>query len=342
MKKILSLLTAPLLLAGLLFSCKPEQSELNLEALPGTATVTGKVEYNPGVTNIDGVLVKDFKKKAEGRTVEVKIFTESYLNPNDEDENISNNYRTFRGKTDENGRYSISVPVGYQAIPAYVTALPFIDNVNVLDHDKNIVPVENAVYKNEAEGLGKRIYLMDQSIEEVDILMITDKKADYELNQKVSLEGVVKIYAEQKGENTLSDTLVPYATDLRIVVTVGETKLRYETKSDANGQYRLDMLLPYNCWDETTMISVEHQKSLGNCTHYYRKTGATEWESETVQVIVNSQPVEAQLTDNHKLIPVSMPELNLDVDPVNRDQVKGIGNPGDEENNIELHNPLNW
>lgn len=340
MKKIFALLSAPLMLAALLTSCKPEQSELNLEALPGTATITGKVEYNPGVTNVDGVLVKDFKKPAEGRTVEVKVFTESYTNP--ADENTSGNYRTFRATTDAKGRYSVSIPVGYQAIDAYVTALPFIDEVNVLDHDRNIVPVENAVYKNELGNLGESVSISDRSIEEVDILMVTNKKADFELNQKVSLKGRVLIPAEVRAEDGLTDTLVPYATELRIRIAVGSTTMRYEAVSDAKGQYSLDMMLPNNCWDEPTMITVERQRTIGDFTHYYRKNGTTNWRSENVQIFIAGDEA-AALTSEHKLIPVSMPDLQLNITPIYPEKVHGIGNDIDTEEDIEQgNNPMGW
>ncbi|MDE7149666.1 MAG: hypothetical protein K2O01_04580 [Bacteroidales bacterium] len=341
MKKVFALLTAPLMLAGLLTSCKPEQSELNLETLPGSATVTGKVEYNPGVTNIDGVLVRDFKKPAAGRTVEVKVFTASYTNPYEED--FSGNYRTFRATTDEKGRYSVSLPVGHQAITAHVTALPFIDEVNVLDHDKNIIPVENAVYKNDMGSLGESVSLSDQSIEEVDFLMVTTKNAeDFALNQKVSLKGRVLVPAEVRRETGLSDTLLPYATELRVRITVGETTMRYETVSDAKGQYSLDMLLPNNCWDVYTTITVEKQRVIGDFTHYYRKNGTTNWRSETVQTFIEGKTASLQLTADHKLIPVSMFDLELDVNPVYPENVHGIGNSIDTEDDIEFNNPLNW
>lgn len=340
MKKVFALLTAPLMLAGLLTSCKPEQSELNLEALPGSAIITGKVEYNPGVTEIEGVLVKDFKKPAVGRTVEVKVFTEAYTNASDE--NLSGNYRTFRATTDEKGRYSVSVPVGYQAINAYVTALSFIDTYNDLDHDRNIIPVENAIYKNELGGLGARASLADQSIEEVDIMMVTEKRADFELNQKVSLKGRVLIPTELRSEEGLRDTLVPYATDLRIRIHVGQTTLRYDAVADAKGQYSIDMMLPNNCWEETTRIEVEHQQTIGDFTHYYRKNGTTNWRSETAQVFMDGSLNGAQLTAEHKLIPVTMPDLELNVTPVYPEKVHGIGRDIDTEDDIEYNNPMGW
>lgn len=340
MKKVFALLTAPLMLAGLLSSCKPEQSELNLEALPGSATITGKVEYNPGVTEIEGVLVKDFKKPAVGRTVEVKVFTEAYINASDE--NLSDHYRTFRATTDENGRYSVSVPVGYQAINAYVTALPFIDTYNDLDHDRNIIPVENAIYKDVLGGFGARASLTDQSIEEVDIMMVTEKEADFELNQKVSLNGRVLIPAERRSEEGLRDTLVAYATELRIRVHVGQTTLRYDAVADAKGQYSLDMMLPSNCWEETTRIEVERQRSINDFTHYYRKNGSTNWRSETVQVFIDGSSNGVQLTADHKLIPVTMPDLELNVTPVYPEKVHGIGRDIDTEDDIEYNNPMGW
>lgn len=339
MKKIFALLSAPLMLAALLTSCKPEQSELNLEALPGTATITGKVEYNPGVTEIEGVLVKDFKKPAVDRTVEVKVFTDAYTNP--AAGNTSGNYRTFRATTDEKGRYSVTVPVGYQAIEAHVTALPFIDKVNVLDHDKNIIPVENAVYNDELHG-GARVLLSDQSIEEVNIVMQTTKQADFALNQKVSLKGRVLVPAEVKSEEGLNDTLVPFATELRIRIHVGQTTLRYDAVADAKGQYSLDMMLPNNCWDETTWIEVERQRSINDFTHYYRKNGATNWRSETIQVFIGGGSNSIQLTTDHKLIPVSVPDFELDLEPVYPEKVHGIGRDIDTEDDIEYNNPMGW
>lgn len=362
------MLTAPLMLAGLLFSCKPEQSELNLETLPGTATVTGKVEYTPGAKEINGAIVQNHKEPVVDHTVEIKVLTEAYTNSGEEIS--SDNYRTFRATTDEKGRYTISVPVGYQPITAYITALPFIDKYNILDHEKNIVSLDNAVFKHETtDEIGDPITLMDQNINEKNIVMGTDKDAeDFALNQKVSIEGTVFIPAELSDSARLRDTVVAYGkTQLEINVIVREsetksTELTYNVTTSADGQYRLDMMLPNNCWEENvlTTFTVKKKQSLDVFSHYFREkpkvneseegeeggeeteeeVKAEPWQTQKVDVLVNGATGLVRLTESHQLIPVNMPDITVSVVPVYPKTVKGI-DPY-EEDGIEYHNPMGW
>lgn len=341
MKRFFSLLTAPLLLAGLLFSCKPEQSELNLEALPGTATVTGKVEINPGITKVGDAYIDDYKEPAVGRTVSVKVYLDSYIASNDE--NPSESYRTFRATTDENGRYSVSVPVGYNAIEATVTVLPFLADKTIKDNNDNLITLENAVY-NTVED--EKVTLEDQTIKEVDLLMKSNKKLDVVYDQKITLRGMVQNTGLLTSETGLRDTLLPYASNLTIRVSVsgenGSTQ-KYTIKSNAQGQYNLDVILPNDCWENTITVSVTKEAAIENFTHYYRKNGETNWLQQTVEVLCQGSVDDFTLdNERHKLIPVDMPTLKLEPDPVYRDQVKGIGNDSDTEENIEYNNPLNW
>lgn len=339
MKKCVSMLTASLLLGGLLFSCKPEQSELNVDALPGTATVTGKVEYNPGVTKVGDAYITDYKAPAAGRTVCVKVYTSEFTGAEDE----TGNYRSFRATTDEKGRYSVSVPVGYNPIEAEVTALPFIAEKTVQDSEDKLITLENAVYKT----AGKTVMLEDQSIADIDLLMTSAKQMDVEYDQKVSLNGTVlaatlKRPADSDAE--LYDTLTGYASELTVRVEVGGdngSTQKYTVQSDASGRYKLDMMLPNNCWENTVRITVSKEAAIDEFKHYYRKYSDTKWSTQTVEVFYQGSK-STTLESRHKLVPVEMPTLELMPAPVYPEKVYGIGSEIDNEYDIEEHNPLGW
>lgn len=334
MKKIFSLLTAPLLLAGLLFSCKPEQSELNLDALPGTATVTGVVEYNPGVTKVGDAYIRDYKLPAAGRTVCVKVYTENYLNP---DMVAEGSYRSFTAQTDEKGHYSVSVPVGYSAIRPEVTVLPFVGKKTDLDANDQIVTLENAVFETEAQ----RPTLEDQFITECNFVMASDKEADIEYNQKVTLKGLVEVAGESKKDDEVTAVFSGYACSLIVKVSInGEETMKYNVTTANDGRYSLDMMLPNNCWNKNVTVTVTKEASVAEFPHYYYQDD--KWKTQDINAIYEGSRSMA-LSSTHKIVPMEMETMQIVPQPVNRDEVKGIGNDIDEDLNIdEISNPLNW
>lgn len=342
MKKVLSWLAAPLLLAGLFVSCQPEQSELNLNDLPGTATIMGKVEYNPGVTKVGDAYITDYRLPAVGRTVCVKVMTSEFTGASEESED----FRTFTTTTNEKGLYSIQIPVGYHAIQAEVSVIPFVSEKTVEDNEHNIITLENAIYKTTVD---KTVWLEDKSISEADLLMSSNKKQDVIYDQKVTLKGLVEAInlaktENEDGEEEIEPTNVPFATDLIVRVYISgeeETNIKYNVKTDSKGSYSLEMMLPNNCWENTIRVTVEKEVSIHNFTHYYRVIDEETWQTQTVEVFYEGS-VNMTLESRHKLVPAEMPALVLDPDPVNPELVKGIGNEIDEEEGLEKHNWLNW
>ncbi|MDE6515468.1 MAG: hypothetical protein K2L03_05460 [Bacteroidales bacterium] len=334
MKKIFSLLTAPLILAGLLFSCKPEQSELNLDALPGTATVTGIVEYNPGVTKVGNAYIRDYKLPAAGRTVCVKVYTENYLNADKEGQG---SYRSFTAQTDDKGHYSVSVPVGYSAIRPEVTVLPFVGEKTDLDVNDQIITLENAVFETEAQTPT----LEDQFIAECNFVMASDKEAEVEYNQKVTLKGLVETAAESKSDDEVVKVYNGYACALIVRVSInGEETMKYNATASNDGRYSLDMMLPNNCWNKNVTVSVTKEASVAEFTHYYYQDD--KWKAQTIEAIYEGSQ-QMQLSSTHKIVPMEMETMEIVPRPVNRDEVKGIGNDIDEELEIEeTNNPLGW
>lgn len=342
MKKVLSWLAAPLLLAGLFVSCQPEQSELTLNNLPGTATIMGKVEYNPGVTKVGDAYISDYRLPAVGRTVCVKVMTSEFTGASEENED----FRTFRTTTDEKGRYSIQIPVGFHAIEAEVSVIPFVAEKTVEDNENNIITLENAIFRTTTD---KTVWLEDQSIREANLLMTSNKEQDMIYDQKVILNGMVeatKLAKEENedGEEEIESTNAPFATDLIVRVHISgdeETNMKYNVKADSKGSYSLEMMLPNNCWSNTITVTVEKEVSIHNFTHYYRIADEETWRTQTVEVFYEGS-VSMRLENRHKLVPAEMPALVLEPEPVNRELVKGIGNDIDEEEDIEEHNWLNW
>ena len=330
-------MTMPLLLAGLLVSCEPEQSELTLNNLPGIATIMGKVEYNPGVTKVNNAYISDYLLPAADRTVCVKIMTSQYTGGSEENED----FRTFYTTTDEKGQYSIQVPVGYHAIRATVFAIPFVGEKTVEDSENNIITLENAIFETTNNVT---TWLEDQTIFEANLVMSSDKEQDVVYDQKVSLSGSVQSDKLTKDDDEIVKTLAPFSTDLIVRVNVSgpeETNIKYNTKTDYNGNYSLDMMLPNNCWKHTITVTVEKEAAISDFLHYYRINDEDIWRTQTVQVVYEGS-IRMTLENRHKLVPATMSTLELRPEPANRELVKGIGNEIDEEDDIEYNNWLNW
>ncbi|MCM1531072.1 MAG: hypothetical protein NC048_05535 [Bacteroides sp.] len=350
MKKIFSLWVAPVLMAGLLFSCKPEQSELSIDSLPGTATVIGKVEYNPGVSQENGAVIYDKKLPAAGRTVLVKVNMSEFTNSSSEE---NESFRTFQATTDAQGRYSVQVPVGFQPVSARVTAVSFIGNKTAEDAEGNIITIENAVF-NVVDY--ERVTLEDQCIAEANLLMVSEtEQDDVVYNQKVNLKGSVFAAKEVRDneEDMLDIELSAYATNLiaRVEITNGYevlSSLKYDISSNAKGEYSLDMMLPNNCWNNGNSIRVKVSKEISmdeNFKHYYREVGG-DWRTQTIKVFYGGEYsyVSSAISEQHKFVPVDMPALELYPTAAEPEKVHGIGREIDEdaEEEIEVNNPFNW
>lgn len=136
MKKQFALLIAAI---AFLPGCA-KQSELTIESVKETATVTGKVTYDKGIVkNDDDTWTYTNYVAAEGVEVIARIPYSQYSS--------GNGYYTVTAKTDRNGKYSIDIPVTSSGVNVYMDCLPFYAAKTVNDGGA-LVRVDNALYNN--------------------------------------------------------------------------------------------------------------------------------------------------------------------------------------------------
>ena len=87
-----------------LIGCKPRQSELSLDSIRDTATITGHVTYTIGQQSDSTGYVTELQIPAEGKTVYLDIPYASYSSG-------ASGVKTFSGVVDNAGNYTLSIPV---------------------------------------------------------------------------------------------------------------------------------------------------------------------------------------------------------------------------------------
>ena len=87
-----------------LIACKPQQSELSLESIRDTATITGHLTYTIGQQSDSTGYITELQIPAEGKTVYLDIPYASYSSG-------ASGVKTFSGVVDSAGNYTLSIPV---------------------------------------------------------------------------------------------------------------------------------------------------------------------------------------------------------------------------------------
>ena len=87
-----------------LIGCKPQQSELSLDSIRDTATISGHVTYTIGQQSDSTGYVTELQIPASGKTVYLDIPYASYSAG-------ASGVKTFSGVVDEQGNYTLAIPV---------------------------------------------------------------------------------------------------------------------------------------------------------------------------------------------------------------------------------------
>ena len=148
MKNYIILIAAALTSAAFLTSCTKEQSTLTLDKIDGSATVTGTFTYDAGATRSAGsdgteVIIDSHFVPAANQQVFVTVQNSEYISG----QSGASGYQTFSGTTDQDGNFSITVPVGYTTISATVSAPSFIASKTV-NVNGELIAVPNALYNS--------------------------------------------------------------------------------------------------------------------------------------------------------------------------------------------------
>lgn len=334
-------LVASLILCG----CTKEQSELTLESITGSAVIKGQVHYNQGIKELNGAIYEEYLVPASGQTVSVEVSYSNYKQG-------SQGKKTFSAETDENGNYSITIPVGATEISGVVKVEAFVGTYNEMVNGVSYTR-EDAIYEN---GNTKSFNSVGQDDEKVVNINIAAKPTfpTETLKRTITIFGEAKVIAEEILLNSYNSFygLSTQMDDLDNVNLLVELSNPYRDsrtityKVNVNyGKYK-QTLSYYDSWDiDDIRIVVTAQKRSDNFMHYYVRANSTNvpykqsvsgyyHEASVVNYIRSSASYlsskEFELTDI----------LVTEFTPDNLDNILGI----DYSNRSEYlyFNPMNW
>lgn len=146
-----------------LSACSDDQSSLNFNSINGRAVIKGKVTYEPGFQKgaADNELILQ-KVAAAGAVVTVEVKNSEYLSG-------SEGTKIYEVTADENGEYSVEVPVGLRPINAKVTVKEF-KGVSVSFVNSVLLTVEGVKY----EAAGKDVTLSNGNTKTTNISLSQD------------------------------------------------------------------------------------------------------------------------------------------------------------------------
>ena len=109
-------------------SCSPEQSELKLDDIKTYATISGQAVYHAGqaYNEADGAYTLERAKPASGRKVFVEVKYDQY-------KANAQSTKIFETIVDDNGNYSISIPVKPDGITASIRMEDFVAGYSLFD-----------------------------------------------------------------------------------------------------------------------------------------------------------------------------------------------------------------
>lgn len=299
------------------------KSELNLDTFTGKATVTGYVEILTYTESSADFL------PAVGKTVVVEVANSEYC-----DGAVGVKY--FYGVIDENGKFSIEVPVTNKGVEATVYGESFV--------------YENYFYNKNLKGT---------SANYIDAVMTTNNKiitlrdgdtyyytGDYTIEsasdvetemQEVVLKGKLT-YTGWKlvGTNFLAD-YIPYdnmpfmisvSTDNNLdgntsVEDISKDYFIFKGTTDAEGMFELKVNIPVA---DNYQFELQVSHINNNFVHHYWDIDLGEWRTQIVPTLFDGYESYAKKSYIYGNT-VDLGVENITTTPMAKEQVRGIGNP---------------
>lgn len=336
-------------------SCENEQSSLDFAAIQDTATVQGYVFIDKGYVNENSTYVVK-SLPAVGCEVLVKVPYAKY------DSDAAAGDKFFEGVCDENGFYTINVPVGQEAITGVsVYTRPIMDKY--YDLINGAVVEKTASY---GEASAEVVLERGKTYTAATIYMQKDVEgAILTRNQTITLNGVIKEYYEKKkmyddddvtsGFYGVADTRNATSA-IQLVVTLTNTeypteKVVYNITAN-QGVYKLSANV-YDVWNiDNTEVTVEAKSYKSTIAHFYEHlidpdNGEWKSKSQNVSGYYQGTSVAKTLSDGDLILGAYISEMKLAFVPdYNNNTIYGIGNYDidivDGEYYYDSENPLGW
>lgn len=347
-------LPAAAIAAAVLFaSCTKEQSSLTIDSIQGSATIYGTALYDEGtVKNESGAIIETNVVAAAGQTVLVKVSNSSYASN-------TQGYQSYLGSVKDDGSFEISIPVGSNDASAEVSILPFKASYHK-NINGEIVTIDSVLF---ATPTPTNVSLSDQSGVFVTLTAENQTESQTQYNQTVTVSGTVTAPGWRDiSETEKEGTYMAYSgASLIITVRISDREgvlntFTYNCTSDNSGEYTQEISLPDEFFSESGMtaeIKAATAAFQNDFTHHYKITpsdgSSPLWQEQLISLNYWSSSVETTLDDtnkaNYQNIPLSLDEIRIDTDPVNLEEVYGLGFSID--NNIPnysvgLYDPFEW
>lgn len=295
------------------------KSELNLDTFTGKATVTGYIEILTYTESADDYL------PAVGKTVVVEVANSEYC-----DGAVGVKY--FYGVTDENGKFSIEVPVTNKGVEATVYGESFVYE-NYLYNE-----VLNGTSANYIDAVmttaTTKITLRDGDTYYYAGSYTIESASDVEIEmQEVVLKGKLTYTGWKLVGSEFVGTTIPYdnmpfmiyvstENNLDGTISVADISL-FKGTTDAEGMFELKVNIPF-ADNYQFELQVSHVNN--NFVHHYYDVDLGEWKTQTVPTLFDGYKSYKNKFYIYGNI-VELGVVNVTTTPMTKEQVRGIGNP---------------
>ena len=296
MKKILFFAMAALFL---LTSCD-KQSELNVASISGSAKITGRVLYDPGYQTISGGTILSGYRPAAHRAITIEVFYSGANVPG----------KLFTDSTDENGIYSLDIPVGPTTVNIEVTPVSFVDKYYDVSTSMEIREISASYAGQAVAGVirdGDAVILADITMDPV------NGQVEENRTKKVLLTGEVKVQVLNPKYDDVTGELIgvnpqpataPASTTVNVTFScpTDTRKIIYHNQTLDNGTYTIDASL-FETW-ELQYVSVEVAAVAYMTDKYVEYTYddiQAKWISRRVEGIYQANPISSYLNSSVEL-----------------------------------------
>ena len=299
------------------------KSELNLDTFTGKATVTGYVEIHTYTESVEDYL------PAVGKTVVVEVANSEYCAG-------AVGVKYFYGVTDENGKFSIEVPVTNKGVQATVYGESFVYENYLYNEVLNGTSANyiDAVMTTATTKITLRdgdtyYYLGSYGIESASD--VETEMQEVVLKGKLTYTGWESVGSEFVGASIPYDNM-PFAiyvqTDNNLdgtisVQDISEDYFLFKGTTDAEGMFELKVNIPVSkSYDFELQVS--HLNN--NFVHHYFDVDLNEWGTQIVPTLFEGNKSYSSENYIYGNI-VDLGVKNITTTPMAKEQVRGIGNP---------------
>lgn len=229
-----------LLLVGA--SCSEKQSQLDLNSIEQKITISGTVTYSTGV-DVDATTYSIINNKpAIDRTVFIDVpYAQYSTTPG---ATAPAGIKIFETKTDENGKFSITIPTKSAGITATIRMEEFTDIYRTYE---KMGADGKPIFKEELKRytFNKAVPLtLPGSAEYTEEIVYVNKKIDVDLfKEKVTLKGQVNLACETGFHQGKFEPAKKANVEFTVIydkgVTGSELELKYGTTTDNQGNYTI-------------------------------------------------------------------------------------------------------